>query len=153
MGKILILLISLIFSNITLYSQNKTLKGRVISDQFDALPRVSITINDTTKVGETDLNGCFQIDIPISVNKLSFSTVGTELASIELTDRCNEIDIAMMLSCTCDFMTPKKVDKYRMKKFNKLPELHKEGFKKGIFKTEYACYTRYFKPNLYKNKN
>jgi hypothetical protein len=52
-----------------------------------------------------------------------------------------------MLSSTYDFMTLKKVDRLRMKRFNKLPELHKEAFEKGIFKTENACYTQEFIPH------
>lgn len=111
---------------------------------------MSIEINDTVKVGRTDLNGFFQIDIPISVKKLLFSTVGTELASTELADKCDEVEVVMMLSSTYDFKTPKKADRLRMKRFKKLPELHKEAFEKGIFKTDRVCYTREFIP--YKQK-
>lgn len=46
----------------------------------------------------------------------------------------------MMLSGTYDFITLKKVDRLRMKRFKKLPKLHKEAFEKGIFKTDKACY-------------
>ena len=130
----------------SLYSQTKTIKGRVIDDNLETLPYVSIVINDTVKVGRTDLNGFFQIDIPISVKKLLFSTVGIELASIALADKCDEVEVVMMLSSTYDFITLKKVDRLRMKRFKKLPELHKEAFKRGIFKTDNACYTQEFIP-------
>ena len=38
-----------------------------------------------------------------------------------------------------------------MKRFKKLPELHKEAFEKGIFKTDEAFYTQEFIP-YYKKK-
>jgi hypothetical protein len=57
----------------------------------------------------------------------------------------------MLLRGTYDFKTPKKVDRLRMKRFKKLPELHKEAFAKGIFKTDKVCYTQEFMPN-YKKK-
>lgn len=151
MKKLLIIFILLIVSTCSLYAQNKTIKGRVIDDNLETLPYVSIMINDTVKVGRTDLNGFFQIDMPISMRNLLFSTVGIELASIELADKCDEVEVVMMLSSTYDFITLKKVDRLRMKRFKKLPELHKEAFEKGIFKTDKACFTQEFIP-YYKKK-
>lgn len=150
MKKLLILFIVFGFSICRLYSQDKTVKGRVIDNNFETLPYVSIIINDTVEVGRTDLNGFFQIDIPVSVKRLMFGTVGIDWASIELEDKCDEVELIMMLSGTHDFMTLKKVDRIRMKRFKKLPELHKEAFEKGIFKTDKACYTREFIPDYMK---
>ena len=84
-------------------------------------------INDTVEVGRTDLDGVFKIDIPVSVNKILFRSVGMEPAIIELADNCDEVEVVMMLSSTYDFKTLKKVDRLRMKRFKKLPELHKEA--------------------------
>ena len=151
MKKLKIIFIVLIVSNCSLYSQYKTIKGRVISNQFDIMIGVPIMINDTVKVGETDLDGFFQIEISDSVKKILFRYVGMELASIGLIDTCDEVEVVMMLSSTYDFMTLKKVDRLRKKKFKKLPELHKEAFAKGIFKTDKACYTQEFIPH-YKKK-
>jgi hypothetical protein len=151
MKKLLIICFVLGVSTSSLYAQNKTIKGRVIDDNLETLPSVSIVINDTIKVGKTDINGFFQIEIPVSVKKILFSTVGIELASIELVDECDEVEVVMMLSGTYDFITLKKVDRLRMKIFKKLPELHKEAFEKGIFKTDKACYTQEFIP-YYKKK-
>ena len=151
MKKLVIIFIVLCVSNCSLYSQNKTIKGRTITDQFETMSFVSIMINDTIEVGRTDLNGFFQIDIPVSEKKILFRSVGLEPAIIELVDTCNEVEVVMMLSSTYDFKTPKKVDRLRKKRFNKLPELHKEAFAKGIFKTDKACYTQEFIPH-YKKK-
>jgi hypothetical protein len=153
MKKLVILFTILSFSTGSIYSQNKTIKGRVVDNHdLDTLAYVAITIGDTVEVGRTDLNGFFQVDIPTSVNKLSFRAVGIEPALIELADNCDEVEVVMMLSSTYDFRTLKKVDRLRMKEFKKLPELHKEAFSKGIFKTENACYTQEFIPHYKKHR-
>jgi hypothetical protein len=69
MKELLIIFFVLSVSTCNLYSQNKTIKGRVISDQFDTMLEVLIIISDTVEVGRTDLNGFFQIHIPDSVKK------------------------------------------------------------------------------------
>ncbi|MGZ3757139.1 MAG: carboxypeptidase-like regulatory domain-containing protein [Mucilaginibacter sp.] len=146
MQKLLISCIVLCISTSTLYAQNKTIKGRIVDDNLETLPYVSIIINDTIKVGRTDLNGFFQIDIPVSVKKISFKSVGLDPATVRLADECDEVEVVMMLSGSYDFITRKRVDKLRMKTFRKLPKLHKAAFEKGIFKTDKACYTQEFIP-------
>ncbi|MCJ8167550.1 hypothetical protein MKJ04_22095 [Pontibacter sp. E15-1] len=151
MSKLLFFFIVFCVSICSVYPQNKTVKGRVIDNNLETLPHVSIMINDTIEVGITDLHGFFHIELPVSVKKLKFGTVGVDWASIELEDKCDEVEVVMMLSGTHDFITLKKVDRIRMKRFKKLPELHKEAFEKGIFKTDKACYTREFIPDYKKN--
>ena len=151
MKKLIITFIVIAVSACTLYSQNKTIKGRIIAEDLKTVPLATIMLNDTVEVGKTDLNGFFQIKMPVSMNKLLFMFVGMEPTNIELTDTCDEVEVVMMLSGTYDFKTLKKVDRLRMKKFKKLPELHKEAFAKGIFKTDKACYTQEFVPH-YKKK-
>jgi hypothetical protein len=151
MEKLLIVFIVLSVSTNSLYAQNKTIKGRVIDDNLETLPFVSIVINDTIKVGKTDINGFFQIEIPVSVKKILFRYIGLEAATIEFIDKCDEVEVVMMSSSSYDFITLKKVDRLRMKRFKQLPELHKEAFEKGIFKTDEVCYTQGFIP-YYKKK-
>jgi len=144
MKKLLLIFIVLGVSINILYSQNKTIKGRVISDFIETISGVSIMINDTVKVGRTDLNGFFHIDIPVSMKKILLRDVGIEPAAIELADTCNEVEVVMMLCSSYDFKTPRKVDRLRMKRFKKLAALHKQAFAKGLFKTDKACYTQEF---------
>jgi CarboxypepD_reg-like domain len=152
MKKLVITFIAIVVSACSLYSQNKTIRGRVIDNHLlDTLAYVAIIINDTVQVGRTDLNGFFQIEIPVSEKKILFRSVGMEPATIELANTCDEVEVIMMFSRIYDFKTLKKVDRLRMKKFKKLPELHKEAFAKGIFKTDKACYTQEFIPS-YKKK-
>ena len=146
MKKLLNIFIVLGISTCSLYAQNKTINGRVIDDFLETTPGASIIINDTVKVGKTDMNGFFQIKIPASVKKISFTYIGLERTNIEFVDECDEVEIVMMASSTYDFITLKKVDRLRMKRFKKLPEIHKEAFEKGIFKTDKACFTQEFIP-------
>jgi hypothetical protein len=146
MRKFLITFIVLCVSICSLYSQNKTIKGKVIIEDLEAMPMTLIFINDTVEVGKTDLKGYFQVDIPISTKRILFRNIGIEQAAIELADKCDEVEVVMMSDVTYDFITLKKVDRLRMKRFKKLPELHKEAFEKGIFKTDKPCYTQEFIP-------
>ncbi len=152
MKKISIICLLLSVSIGSLYSQNQTIKGRVITEDFEPIPMAFIMINDTVEVGKTDLEGFFQIVTPISVGKILFGFIGMEPASIKLVDKCNEVEVVMMLRSTYDFMTLKKVDRLRMKEFKKLPDLHKEAFEKGLFKTDKACYSQEFIPHFKKKK-
>ncbi|PYF75076.1 carboxypeptidase-like regulatory domain-containing protein [Pedobacter nutrimenti] len=146
MRRLFIICTVLCISTNILYAQSKTIKGRIVDDHLETLAYVSIVINDTVKVGKTDLNGFFQIDVPISVKKISFESVGLDKATIKLADKCNEVEVVMMLRGTYDFITIKRVDNLRRKTFMKLPKLHKEAFEKGIFKTDKACYVQEFTP-------
>ncbi|WP_321515394.1 hypothetical protein [Marinifilum fragile] len=144
MKKILIVFIVFSVSICSLYSQNKTIKGRVISEDFETLPGVFIMVNDSIEVGRTDLNGFFQIDIPISEKKILFEFVGIDPTTIELVDKCDKIEVVMMYTYTYDFITFKRAERKRKKRFKKLPEIHKQAFDKCIFETEYPCYKREF---------
>lgn len=136
----------LLFVPIVSYSQNITISGKVITEEFEIYPFTVITIGDTVKVGKTDFNGFFQIEIPVSVKKLLFMNVGMEIASVTLADNCKEIEVIMMSSYTYDFMSLKKVDKRRKKRFRRLPALQKEAYENGIFKITNACYRQEFIP-------
>lgn len=85
------------------------------------------------------------------MNKISFGTIGLEPTTIYLTGECDEVEVVMMLKGNYDFMSLRKVDKLRMKRFKQLLQLHQEAFEKGIFKTNKACYTQEFIP-YYKKK-
>ncbi|MFB6344065.1 hypothetical protein ACE1ET_20270 [Saccharicrinis sp. FJH62] len=144
MMKLLILSIVLSVSTYSLYSQNKTIIGRVISDDLETVPGVFIMIDDTVEIGRTNLDGFFQIDVPVSVKKIQFMFVGMDPATIELVDACETIEVVMMLSSTYDFITLKSAERKRKKRYKKLPEIHRQAFEKGIFKTDKACFIRKF---------
>lgn len=103
---------------------------------------------DTIKIGQSDLNGYFQIKLPKESNKLIFAGVGYEWATISVPKECENLEIILFLASTYDFVSPKKVDRLRKKEFEKLPKLHFQAFQKGIFKTENPCVRRKFEPDF-----
>ncbi|MDC1105453.1 hypothetical protein OAT16_02030 [Prolixibacteraceae bacterium] len=144
---IILMLVSFLTSN----AQDLTLKGRIISEDLEAIPEVKITNNNDELLGVTDIEGRFKITVPEKVLKLNVHFVGMEPTIIELTGSCDFLEIVMMIETIYDLMPLKKVDKLRMERFKKLSRLHKDAFEKGIFKTERACYMQQFIP-YYKKK-
>lgn len=110
MSKLIIIFI-LLFVSTCLHSQNRVIKGRVVSDQFDILIGVSININDTSEVGKSDMDGFSKIEIPVSEKRLFFGSVGLDPTSIVLNDKCDEVEVIMMLSATYDFISLRRVDR------------------------------------------
>ena len=146
MKRLLVTFFVISISTYSIYSQTKTIKGRVIAEDLETMPGVSIMIKDTVEVGKTDMNGYFQIDIPISEKKILFWFVGLEPTTIELVDKCAKTEVVMMYIYTYDFITLKRAERKRKKRYKKLPEIHRQAFEKGIFKTDKACYIRNFEP-------
>lgn len=103
---------------------------------------------DTIEIGKTDLNGYFQIKLPKETDKLIFAGLGYEWATITVPKECETLEIILFLATTYDFMSPRKVDRHRRKEFKKLPELHSQAFRKGLFKTEKPCVSRKFEPDF-----
>ncbi len=124
--------------------QTRTLTGKVIDDEFNPLPLVSISNADTVLLATTDWNGNFSITIPPDTKTLIVATVGMEWKSLEISDSCSNLEIILLPRSTYDFMTLGKVDRLRKKQFDKLPTLHKSAFEKGVFKSEKPCYIDIF---------
>jgi hypothetical protein len=43
-----------------------------------------------------------------------------------------------------DFMSARKIDRLRRKRFEKLPVIHQQAYEKGFFKTKTPCYNQAF---------
>lgn len=127
-------------------AQDSTLKGRIINEDLEVLPDVKILNENNEMLGITDIEGNFVISISKENVKLNICCIGMEPTIIELTDNCDNLDIILMIESHYDFMSLKKVDRLRMKRFKKLPELRKEAFDKGIFISDKVCYKQEFTP-------
>lgn len=142
-----IVFISILFIiNHNLSGQSRNIQGRVISEDFEVLPEVRIQNIDTILIGKTDIDGYFKINIPRETDKLLLSWIGMEWTTIQIPKNCDTLEIIMMYDGTYDFMSSRKIDNLRRKRFNKLSELHIKAFNKGIFKTEKPCHFREFEP-------
>ena len=132
--------IIIFFININVYGQTRTITGRIIDEDFETIPEARIQNSDTVLLCKTDINGNFKIEIPIETKKILISWIAMEWKTIYLHDNCDHLDIILMYDAHYDFMSSRKVDRLRKKRFNKLPEIHKVAFEKGIFLTEKPCY-------------
>ncbi|MCB0456209.1 MAG: carboxypeptidase-like regulatory domain-containing protein [Flavobacteriaceae bacterium] len=152
MRNILIISVLLFTPLHNLFSQSKVITGRVIDDNLVTLPSVSILIKDTVEVARTDFEGYFQVEIPVYEKKLSFEMVGLDRTSIELVNNCEVVEVVMMLSSTFDFISFRRAERKRRKRFNELPKIYEQAFEKSIFTNKYPCYIREFEP-FYLNEN
>ncbi|HDZ07210.1 hypothetical protein LCGC14_0559790 [marine sediment metagenome] len=139
--------ISFFFCILSAFGQ-RNLSGRTIDQFLESTIGIEIFDKDTTKIGQTDLNGYFQIKLPKETDKLIFAGVGFEWATVTIPKECNNSEIILFLASTYDFITPKKVDRLRKEEFEKLTKLHSQAFQKGLFKTEEPCVIRKFEPNF-----
>ena len=122
------------------YSQNKMIKGIVVDEcDFEPIIDVRIIVNDSNYVGVTDINGRFQIEIPLSVNEISFRALAMEDANLKLSENCDNIELIMIERAYYDFMSYRKINKERRKLYKQLPILHKKAYEKGIFKSPEPC--------------
>ncbi|RYZ54772.1 MAG: hypothetical protein EOP49_04365 [Sphingobacteriales bacterium] len=132
---------------VTMQAQNRNIKGRVLTEDLRTAPLISIKIDDSVEVGKTDLNGFFEINIPPTIQKLLIKGDGYIMdANITLLDSCNEVEVVVMARGTYDFISLKKADRLRKKRFKKLPASHLEAFSRGLFKTQTPCYKREYTP-------
>lgn len=92
-------------------------------------------------------NGRFTIEVPQNTDMLSFSFVGMEWTFIRLNKSCDILEVVMMYDVIYDFITHRKIDRLRLKRFTKLPEIHQLAYEKGIFLTKSQCYEQDFFPN------
>lgn len=139
-------------SFLVVHAQELKLKGRIIAEDLEVLPEVKITNQKNELLGITDIEGKFEISIPSKTLKLHIYFIGMETTIIELSSNCIFLEVVLMFDVLYDFISLKKADRLRIKRFKNLPELHKEAFEKGIFKTDKRCYTQEFM-NYYKKKH
>ena len=129
-----------------LNGQTKFISGRVIDEDFETIPLTMIQNSDTILIGQTDLDGYFKIEIPLDTDTLFFRFIAMEWKIIKLTPNCDTIDVILMHDAIYDFMTATKIDRLRMKRFKRLPELHQKAYEKGLFTTMQPCYEQSFVP-------
>jgi hypothetical protein len=116
----------------------------VICEDLKPFPVLDIENSDNLILGKTDMDGRFKIDIPEETNSLLFRYVGMEPTHIRLREGCDTVEVVMMYARTYDFMTLKKVDRLRKKRFDNLPYLHSDAVKNGLFENNNICYERVF---------
>jgi TonB-dependent starch-binding outer membrane protein SusC len=97
MRKLLALLGGLLLLNSALLAQNRTITGKVTSDNGLPLPNVSVVIKGTNTGTTTDGEGAFSLSIPQSAKTLVFSSVGYTPQEVTLSAK-NTIDVELKAS-------------------------------------------------------
>ncbi len=131
-----------------LNGQTRNVIGRVISEDLEPIPGLDIENSDSVLLGKTDMDGRFKISIPQEIDRLLFSYVGMEWTEVELKNDCDTVEVVMMYDFIYDFMTSRKIDKLRKKRFDNLLNIHSDAVKNGLFENNNICYDRDF--NAYK---
>ena len=142
----IVFIIGLVAFNNNLVGQSRLLQGRVISNRLETLPGIRIQNGDTTILGETDLEGRFQINLPEKTQTIVLRGVGLEPTTITLNDTCTTVEVVMILAATFDFMSSNRIDRLRLKEFKQLPDLYIQAYKKGLFTKRTVCYSQQFEP-------
>jgi hypothetical protein len=147
----IILVLPILFFNLNLNGQTRTIIGRVISEDLESLPMLDIRNSDSLLLGKTDMDGRFKISIPQETDSLSFRYLGMEWTNIRLKKECDTIEVVLMYDAIYDFMTSRKIDRLRKKRFDNLPNIHSDAVNIGLFESNNICYDRDFeayKPDL-----
>ncbi|RZJ80736.1 MAG: hypothetical protein EOO47_06630 [Flavobacterium sp.] len=141
----IILTIATLLCGIDLNAQTRTLMGRVIAEDSDPLPGLEIKSVTNVILGKTDMEGRFNIIIPQDIDRLSLTYLGMETTEIKLMKDCDTIEVIMMYDVIYDFITLRKVDRLRKKRFDKLFNIHADAVKSGLFENSLTCYQREFR--------
>ena len=144
MNKLILILSIFILSVSNVHGQIRTIKGTVISEDLELVPYVTIMSLDTVKIGQTNLEGQFNISINKETNQLMFGFVGMEPLTIKFSDNCDKLELIMMYGVHYDFISLRKADRLRKKRFDKLPEVRRKAFEQGIFKSDSLNYSQEF---------
>jgi hypothetical protein len=126
--------------------QTRTITGKIIDEQFNAVYQTKIFTVDTLLLTTSDTKGNFKVNVPPNTKSILVGSIGMEWKSIEVTNNCNYLEIVLLPAGTYDFISAVKVDRLRRNHFDKLPAIHKSAFEKGIFTSSKPCYIDSFIP-------
>lgn len=124
--------------------ETKTINGRIITENLEPVPKAIIYNMDTTILGSTDLNGYFNIEVPTETNELLLGFIAMEWTSVKVNDNCQNLELIIMLDVIYDFISIKKINKKRYKRFKEIPKKHLQAYEQGIFKSITPCVTYVF---------
>lgn len=138
------LLCVFLFSSSGIYGQTRVVYGKILDDYLEIVGFARIQSSDSTILTKTDLQGKFKIEIPLEETKLIISGLGYEWATIELPKDCENLEIILLLSGIYDFMSFRKINRLRKKRFKELTYIRSEAYNKGIFSNMEPCYKQEF---------
>lgn len=139
MKRVILTLIICCLACCALSGQDRKITGRVISEDIKITPGGTICNMDKNCLGCTDKDGRFELTIPAETSQLKFYYLGMEITVVSFSADCNHLEVTMMGYAIYDFITLKRENRLRKKRYNKLPAIHKEAYDKGIFVNKKPC--------------
>lgn len=97
-------------------------------------------------LGESDIDGYFELSVPQKSNTLIFGFIGYEFATISFPDTCEYIEVVLEPDVLYHYKSSRKIDKLREKEFDKLSDIHSKAIDKGFFVMGEPCFYREFQP-------
>jgi len=141
-----ILILTILFWCINLHGQNRTIQGRVLSEELEPLPGLEIKNSKDSVLVATDFQGYFEINISNEIDSLFFHYLGMENTSIKVSPGCRLIEIIILAQGLYHYRSLNRIDRHRKRRFNSIANLHLEAVQKGVFKNKKICYERAFVP-------
>jgi hypothetical protein len=152
MVKIVISIFLALFASLGAHSQSRTVNGLLLDRDMSPVWAIHIYINDSVKVGETDAKGNYEVTIPVGVDSIIFRGVGFEPLLVRLAPGCSRVEAIMVLAGSYDFMSPAKVDRQRLRYFNKITKLYSVAVQKGHFASDPICHKAIFQRDVPRKK-
>ena len=123
------------------FGQERIITGKIIGQELGGFPGVIIMDSANEKVLDTtDFNGEFEFKYSSDIKKIKFIFVMTQEEEIEISDRCNHIELILPEEWTYDFVSLKTAErKKRRDRKRILPKMYAEAYEKGIFKNKKSC--------------
>ena len=138
------------FFSLSIFGQ-VSIFGRVIGEYLDIPHEVFIHDKDSNLLGKCDFDGYFKIELASNSNELYFSGIEFEKIKIVVNTECNYLEVILLNKVIYDFISSRKIDKLRKKRFKKLSHVRQEAINKKLFKYEIACYSQEYESTRKRN--
>ena len=138
MKNIVYIVFCIFFIQVCFGQKSSFITGKIIDQELNTLPGVQLRIGDSI-IGTTNLNGEFKIELNNKVRKITFMFTGMEITPIIFNSECSKLEVVMLYSGSDCFATPKKNERIRKKRFNKIPSIYRQAYEKGIFEYDKPC--------------
>ena len=120
-------------------AQSKIISGKIIDEHFEPLTNAVIQTLDSLIFVKADNLGYYEIEVPITTEKLNAWYVAMESNTFSVKDKCN-VNIILLDDLIIEFNTVEESKKFYNKRVKKgLKPLYKKAIKEGVFNIEKPC--------------
>lgn len=94
-----LLLCVMLFAFAQVWAQERTISGKVISEEGESLPGVNVVLKGTNKGAVTDFDGNYKLSVPSDGGTLVFSFIGLKTQEVEIGSK-SAVDVTMAADAT-----------------------------------------------------